>query len=297
MPSDAVHYQMGDVGPGAMVVQGSGNVVGFAAEQVQALIETATGRLVDDKEKVQRELDELRQQTGLTQGAALSVLRAMDQQDVPFEQLPQKLTEAAAHYRVMKERLAALSPALDADDPVIAQFIKSAQEAIESGRFGKADQLLNRAVQVDLAAAYQAKAILAQAQAAADRRFLRAAEQRGVQGNLARTRLDYLTATQHFAEAADLVPASHPDERAKFLLQQADALERHGDERGDNTALRQAIEVYDRALELLPRGRVPLQWAMTQNNLGTALRTLGERESGRRGWSKRWRRIARRWRS
>jgi Tetratricopeptide repeat len=25
---------------------------------------------------------------------------------------------------------------------------------------------------------------------------------------------------------------------------------------------------------------VPLQWAMTQNNLGTALRTLGERESG-----------------
>ncbi len=28
------------------------------------------------------------------------------------------------------------------------------------------------------------------------------------------------------------------------------------------------------------RDRVPLAWAMTQNNLGNALRALGERESG-----------------
>ena len=30
----------------------------------------------------------------------------------------------------------------------------------------------------------------------------------------------------------------------------------------------------------MTRERVPLQWAMTQNNLGTALSRLGERESG-----------------
>jgi hypothetical protein len=30
------------------------------------------------------------------------------------------------------------------------------------------------------------------------------------------------------------------------------------------------------------RERVPLQWARTQNNLGNALRGLGERESGTR---------------
>jgi hypothetical protein len=34
------------------------------------------------------------------------------------------------------------------------------------------------------------------------------------------------------------------------------------------------------ALEERTRERVPLQWAMTQMNLGTALETLGERESG-----------------
>ena len=37
---------------------------------------------------------------------------------------------------------------------------------------------------------------------------------------------------------------------------------------------------YEAALEEWTRDRVPLDWAMTQNNLGTALRTLGERESG-----------------
>ncbi len=31
---------------------------------------------------------------------------------------------------------------------------------------------------------------------------------------------------------------------------------------------------------MLTRERVPLDWAMTQNNLGTALQTLGEREDG-----------------
>ena len=40
------------------------------------------------------------------------------------------------------------------------------------------------------------------------------------------------------------------------------------------------IAAYHAALEERRRERVPLQWAMTQNNLGTALSTLGERESG-----------------
>ena len=41
-----------------------------------------------------------------------------------------------------------------------------------------------------------------------------------------------------------------------------------------------AIERCKRLVELTPRERVPLDWAMTQNNLGIALLRLGERESG-----------------
>ena len=40
------------------------------------------------------------------------------------------------------------------------------------------------------------------------------------------------------------------------------------------------MHAYTEALKEYTRERVPLQWATTQNNLGTALATLGERESG-----------------
>ena len=40
------------------------------------------------------------------------------------------------------------------------------------------------------------------------------------------------------------------------------------------------MTAYRAALEERTRERVPLQWAMTQNNFGNALRALGERESG-----------------
>jgi hypothetical protein len=52
-------------------------------------------------------------------------------------------------------------------------------------------------------------------------------------------------------------------------------------ERESGTArLEQAVGAYDEALKEQTRERVPLQWAMTQNNRGLALLRLGERESG-----------------
>ena len=44
--------------------------------------------------------------------------------------------------------------------------------------------------------------------------------------------------------------------------------------------LEEAVTAYRDALLERTRERVPLQWATTQNNLGNALSTLGERESG-----------------
>ena len=52
-------------------------------------------------------------------------------------------------------------------------------------------------------------------------------------------------------------------------------------ERESGTAkLEEAVAAYREALKERTRERVPLDWAMTQNNLGTALSNLGERESG-----------------
>jgi hypothetical protein len=50
--------------------------------------------------------------------------------------------------------------------------------------------------------------------------------------------------------------------------------ERHG------APLGQAVVAYREALKERTRERVPLDWAMTQNNLGAALMTLAVRESG-----------------
>ncbi len=60
------------------------------------------------------------------------------------------------------------------------------------------------------------------------------------------------------------------------------ALVRHtiGEQAGSNNDLQQSVAAYRNALQEWTREHVPLNWAMTQNNLGNALVSLGERESG-----------------
>ena len=68
---------------------------------------------------------------------------------------------------------------------------------------------------------------------------------------------------------------------AQVALAHAHAAAIYGEQAGDNDALAQAVSTYQHILNgSTTREKVPLAWAMTQNNLGNALRTLGERESG-----------------
>src|SRR6516162_7312859 len=113
-----------------------------------------------------------------------------------------------------------------------------------------------------------------------DGEFDYAAKLTAGRGNIALTQLRYIDAADRFKEAAAYVPTGHPDEKAGYLDSQADALYRQGDEKGDNAALKQSIEIWHLVLAERTRERVPLDWASTQTNLGNALRTLGEREDG-----------------
>jgi len=93
--------------------------------------------------------------------------------------------------------------------------------------------------------------------------------------------LRYREAAERFAAAAELVPDStRPEQRLTYRGRRARALYRQGDEKGDNAALKEAIRAYWDLLGAYPRVQVPLDWAMTQNNLGNALWRLGEREAG-----------------
>ena len=114
--------------------------------------------------------------------------------------------------------------------------------------------------------------------AAADARQLHAAKARASRGDVAFTQLRYGEAAGHFSTAAALLPTSSSGDRGGLLWRQAEALDRQGNELGDNASLRKSIAMWEQLSHLdYPRERAPLAWARTQNNLGSALLHLGQR--------------------
>jgi len=99
------------------------------------------------------------------------------------------------------------------------------------------------------------------------------------EANIAKVALRYRTAAALYGEAADLVRFD-PNLSWEYRLRQGNALFLRGDEFGDNEALLASITTFDQALSLAQRDRVPLDWAMTKNDLGNALQALGAREAG-----------------
>lgn len=90
----------------------------------------------------------------------------------------------------------------------------------------------------------------------------------------------FIAATERLLAASRDRPGWDADARGATLMALADARQTLGVQSGQNSPLEQAAETYREALREWPHERVPLYWAMTQNNLGTALAELGERESG-----------------
>ncbi|WP_298374735.1 tetratricopeptide repeat protein [Azospirillum sp.] len=202
-----------------------------------------------------------------SQAALSSFFAILREQEVPPEQLPAKLAEIALRHREALERL----DALQLDSPDDPQRLSDARAAIEQGEYDRADQLL-ATIEEEQAAAH------ATAQANADALARRQAATRVERARLSKLRLDHRAAADHFLAAANLLPAGDTEARGNRLTDSADALRHHGEERGDNDALRRAIARYREALP--PHARHPALWGRIQNNLGDALRVLGERESG-----------------
>jgi tetratricopeptide (TPR) repeat protein len=154
------------------------------------------------------------------------------------------------------------------DTLAIAALKGESDEAIKAGRLAEAETIL---AQVD-AEQLKQESLLRE-------NWAQTAQTRA---ELAMQRIRYVDAAKFYADAAILLPddESHREKRLNLLVNQAKALYREGNEFGDNSALRSAIELNKRLIDLQPRERAPLDWATTQNNLGSALRTLGGRESG-----------------
>ncbi|MGI9437795.1 MAG: TIR domain-containing protein, partial [Geminicoccaceae bacterium] len=198
------------------------------------------GLLREDKESAEEhnalrtQTHKLAEQLGVTEEAIGSFLTILDEKHVKGSDLRDKLAEIAKQYLEMQERL----EALDRDDPVVRDWIVQAEAAIDAGNYDRADELLADAERIGLSAAHQAAE-------EANQRFLSVAATRALRGETSLTRLRYLDAAEHFAEAAKLVPASEDRTRAGYLAQQGRALDR-----GDRTLA--AIEAYEGATALDP---------------------------------------------
>jgi hypothetical protein len=224
----------GDQSPSLIAGRDAIVTYGLTPEQVQELTKSAAAGAVGP---LADRIIDLSSRLGVTQGATLTMLRILDQGDVPLEQLPQKLAEVANQYKKFEAQLAALNP----QNPLARSLVEQAQAEIKAGNADsliKAHQLLGQAKQAQIAAAQQARQLLAQAQAAQDEQLIQAAASSAAEGDLSMTELHYLQGADLFKEAANLVPpgSAYDDKRTGYLRREAGALYQQGDEFGDNRA-------------------------------------------------------------
>jgi tetratricopeptide (TPR) repeat protein len=245
-------------------VKDSTITIGVPLEKVEELVRERTKPLEELTAAQKETISVLKEKLDLNERQIRATLDILGEKDVPPERLAAKLVEIAERYKA----LTANASTQAGDDPNTTALKEEAQRAIDDGQLEKADALL---AQVET-----------EQRRALDRFAFGAAETSARRGEIALTRLRYRDAAARFADAAAVFPpnSDHEDQRIDYLEREADALYRQGDEFGDNAALVSAIAREKRLLELKPRERVPLDWATAQVNLGVALASLGERESG-----------------
>jgi tetratricopeptide (TPR) repeat protein len=251
----------GSVGIGGNVTY-STITIGIPAEKIEELIRSRTKDLADLAESRRETIAQLKETLSLTQGQVSHALKILGGTNIPPEQLAEKLEEIAEKFKDLQQA----ATAQPGDDAKITALKAEAQQAIQDGQLGKADEIL---------------AAIEKAQTEAiDRLALNAAQTAAQRGHVALASLRHLDAAQHFAEAAAKVPPGNKDQRVKYLYVEASTLLNRGFEFGDDAAALSAITRYRALVELLPRNASPRDWARAQNNLGFALFRLGARESG-----------------
>jgi tetratricopeptide (TPR) repeat protein len=239
-------------------------VCGVPPEVLDALVKSRTQTLEELSSSQKDTITLLKQNLDLNQQQIKTALGILGETNVPPERLAAKLLEVAERFRELQQT-AIVKPG---DDAKIAALKADVQKAIRAGDLGKADALLAK---VETAQRQIRQRLTADEAETAEKR-----------ADIAMTRLRYAEAAKHYENAASLLTSVAKGERTRldYLNKEANALYRQGSEYGDNAALETAINRYQQIIDLRPRNQVPGAWAAAQDNLGTALFTLGERESG-----------------
>ena len=266
-------------GVAAQSIENSSVYLGIPIKEYSDMVKFFSNQLTETAEartKAEVRVAEISAQFNMTQSAVISFFRSVGEQDVPLEQIPFRLSEIAARYKILMEGLSAL----DLSDPNVAQSVELARAAISAGRYDEADALLLRARDHQISAAKQAEQVMHTARQAAERRWLRVAETEGTLGDLAMIRSRFDKAIVHYAAAAESVPANQSSKRRKYQYQEAFAFLRQGQEHNEEQAILMAVDCYRSLANTASRTTDPQDWAVSQGRLGFALQVLSERRSG-----------------
>jgi tetratricopeptide (TPR) repeat protein/pimeloyl-ACP methyl ester carboxylesterase len=232
-----------------------------------------------EREGLVGELAKVKAEYGGTVDLVSGFLETMVRRKVAPEQFAATLFKIAGDWKSAGEKIDALSYSGNLS-PHLSVLRDQAKAAHGAGRLDEAEKLLGEIARAEIDALKRLEDHEREVQEEIRLRKRGIADTKAAQAAVAHVRLNYRDAAALYGEAARLVESLDTERRRTLLFEQAGELYAQGNEFGDNDALSEGIELYRLCLELTPRERVPLQWAWTQNNLGIALRALGERESG-----------------
>ena len=199
--------------------------------------------------------------------AVASFFETLGQEQVPPERLADTFADIANENLALRDRLRSF----EGDDPAMQTLREAAAEALEIGDHDAAIAALREAEELIETEALEA--LLTE-------RTRRRAELIAEQAEVERTRLDLAAAALLFDRAAGTVGPYDEAAALRHVESAARAWYEHGRDKGDNAALLSSIAHWQRLLVATSRDRTPLDWAMTQMNLGNALAILGELEPG-----------------
>jgi tetratricopeptide (TPR) repeat protein len=239
-------------------------VCGMPSEQVVELVRLAASPQAGDRAELMARLNALVPASSQLRVEAIAkFFQLLGEDPVEESQLADRFAQIAAEHRRLMEDVKNLR----VNDPEVQALRQSAVAALEIADHATAFASLTQARTIVTSKRETLARVL-------DDQNREEAALVFEQARVETARLAYERGAQLFAEATRLLPAGDIQTRWRYLSEQANA-EAHSD-----NDLPRAIISYRTALALAPRPERPLNWAITQSNLGNALRKLGERESG-----------------
>ncbi len=150
---------------------------------------------------------------GVTDSALASFFKILEEQQVARGDLDSKLREIGFRYKELILRF----ESVQSDDPEVCSLKEQAKDAIEDGRFAKAEDLLAQARERDREAVARMKESITEQQVALKKRQLSEAASCVEQAKLQRLQYHYAKSSGFFQEAAAALPERCKEERAAYL--------------------------------------------------------------------------------